>query len=257
MKSLRMLLSASALALATHAGATPVVFSFDTVVRSGNHSNGLGATGGSSAIATYMNGVLSSSGIAATVAVSGALATATYDGEDHVSGNTLGPDAFIINDNFGIYGSASDSFTLAFNNFTITSISFDWEIFPNAQCPWNSTCRQQGQANSNWPDMSLHVDGASVWAVKAPVPGNGVDPQGLGTASLNLAAAGYTLTFVDWPAEVGIDNLVINGCVGHATNCDGGGRAGGTVPEPSTCALLALAFAAGGWTLRRRAVVRI
>ena len=51
---------------------------------------------------------------------------------------------------------------------------------------------------------------------------SGKDPQNIGTAifALNLAAGSHTLQFVDWPPEIGIDNLTI------CTNCVAQSRPG-------------------------------
>lgn len=62
-------------------------------------------------------------------------------------------------------------------------------------------------------------------------------PQNMGTLS-NINVNGATgLRFQDWPAEIGIDNLVI---AGHA------------VPEPATLPLLAGGLLALGWLARSR-----
>src|SRR5690242_5026452 len=80
---------AAAAAFSTHAGL--VTFNFNDVVLSGNYGNGLGAVAGNAPIATSMNGALSAAGFgAASVSVSGGLATKTYNGEGHVIGQSLG-----------------------------------------------------------------------------------------------------------------------------------------------------------------------
>jgi hypothetical protein len=258
---------AAALSLAVAAPATsaPLVFDFNSVgLGSFNYSNTLGYVGSSSSIADYMNGVLGANGYASsTVSVSGALATKTYNGEGHVLGPSLGVsdaglshltwnDTFIINNNFAIGASATDRFTLSFANFKVYSVSFDWQIFPDATCPAGSSCAALGAVagNVSWPDIALLVDGIAtpVWYQRASIPAPGQDPQGLGmsgTLSLNGA---QTLTFRDWPAEIGIDNLRITGCVASSPNCL-------TVPEPSTLPLAALgllAMVAYGWRQQRR-----
>jgi hypothetical protein len=253
------------LAVAAPATSAPLVFNFDSVVLgSTNYSNGLGNVGSSTSIATYMNGVLGANGYASsTVSVSGALATKTYNGEGHVLGSSLGVsdgglshltwnDTFIINNNFAIGASATDRFTLSFSNFKVYSVSFDWQIFPDATCPAGTSCAALGAVASNvsWPDIALLVDNIAtpVWLQRASIPAPGKDPQGLGmsgTLSLNGA---QTLTFRDWPAEIGIDNLRITGCVASSPNCL-------AVPEPSTLPLAALGLlgmVAYRWRQRRR-----
>lgn len=243
-----------------------VTFDFNSVAlgvsNPNNPSNGLGITVGSStAIANFMNTKLPSG---STVAVSGALATAKYNGEGHVVGDTLGtsdggvhhngsPDIFIINNNFAIGASASDQFSMMFTNYTITALSFDWEIFPDNTCSKSTNCGKYGQtSNSNWPDIELFVNNESTarWGMLATfVPGQ--DPQGMGTASVDLSSVsgGVTkLRFVDWPAEIGIDNLQVTGCVG--TNGCAVIRLN-NVPEPSTLPLAALALAALTYGARR------
>jgi hypothetical protein len=256
------------LGASTQVLAIPVTFTFDDVAISGTHGNGLGKTGGDSAIAASMNSVLQSVGFgSSSVSVSGALATATYNGENHVNGETLGtsnggthhandpahPDTFVINDDFGLYGSSADRFSFTFTNFDIYSISFDWEIFPDASCPAGSVCASHPLTNSNYPDIELLADGVSVWSIRASTPVSGdLDPQALGTKpTFNLNGA-TTLTFVDWPAEIGIDNLVVDGCAVDSPNCDPP-----KVPEPGVLYLLgACVLAAWGAAWRNRVGAR-
>jgi len=90
------------------------------------------------------------------------------------------------------------------------------------------------------------VNNNTAWtwqALATVVPGR--DPQGLGTIVTAFDFTGVVggvnkLTFVDWPAEIGIDNLTITGCAGR-----GGCRLVpfNNVPEPSTLPLVALALA--------------
>ena len=222
-------------AVSATAAATSFSFSFNTLAS--------GAT--SAQIATYMSGIFGSS-----VNVSGAIGSKTYNGDGHVFGPTLGTsdgaiapsdgshnhagyDTFIINN-----GPGSNAFTLNFGAaYTITSIAFDWEIFPDASC--SPTCSPTG---GNWPDIELMLDGSatSIWSALGIAVGSPAkDPQNIGVASLSFAGA-HSLTFMDWPAEIGIDNLVITGhCASTAPGC-----AQGDVPEPSSLPLAGLALAA-------------
>jgi len=252
-------LAALVVAASASSMAAPVVFNFNSVTlgvsNPNNSSNGLGTSVGSTtAIGNYMSGILGS-----TVTVGGALATATYNGEGHVVGETLGtsdagvhhgttttPDVFIINNNFAIGASASDQFSMTFADYPITSLSFDWEIFPDNTCSKSTSCGNgYHPTNSNWPDIELYVNNNSAWtwhALATYVANQ--DPQGMGTATVDLSgiSGGVTkLTFVDWPAEIGIDNLTITGCAGLA-GCRV--RPFNNVPEPSTLPLVALALAA-------------
>jgi hypothetical protein len=256
--------AAAALAISAPTASAALVFDFDSVVLGTMvYPHGLDNVGSSNSIASYMNGVLATGGYASsTVTVSGALATKTYDGEGHVLGTSLGisdggvshaswNDTFIINNNFGIDASATDRFTLSFSNFKVYSVSFDWQIFPDATCPAGSSCAALGPGGHvSWPDIALLVDGIAtpIWSHLASIPAPGTDPQGLGvTATLSLDGA-QTLTFRDWPAEIGIDNLRIAGCEASSPNCL-------TVPEPSTLPLATLgllSILAYSWREQRR-----
>ena len=137
-------------------------------------------------------------------------------------------DTFIINDNFGVYGGASNSFTLNFTNFTIVSLSFDWEIFPDPTCAQGSYCA--GHPNSpNWPDIELMVDGnaASIWSMLATTPVGGRDPQALGLSG--------PINF-------------LNGVQPHCTPLQ--------TPEPATLPLVALALGAAALGAGRARVGR-
>jgi hypothetical protein len=260
MKTTRNLIAALALAVSAQAGAA-VTFTFNSTVLTGNQGNGLGATGGNSAIATSMNAALTAAGYSgATASVSGALATGTYSGEGHVVGGTLGTDTFVINNSFGIGASATDSFTLSFAGLLITSISFDYEIFPNADCQAGTSCATHN-TNSNFPDITVTArNGANpsstVFHQLANLGSSTLDPQRLGTSGsislASLANGGATsLTFIDWPATIGIDNLYITtGCPVGNPQCGGGGG-GGNLPEPGSLALLGLGCGALAWVMRR------
>jgi hypothetical protein len=246
----KLALAALALATSASAMAAPVVFNFNSVTlgvsNPNDKSNGLGSLVGSSeAIGSYMTSILGPK-----VTVSGALATASYNGEGHVVGPTLGtsdglppgtpttPDIFIINNNFAIGAGASDRFSMTFENYSITSLAFDWEIFPDYTCSKTTNCGKYGQTwNSNWPDIELFVnnDSTATWSALA-----------LGTIATAFDFTGVAggvnkLTFVDWPAEIGIDNLTITGKCLPGTPCRT--IPFNNVPEPSTLPLVALALA--------------
>ena len=250
--------------LTSTAAAAPLVFDFNSVVLGSTvYGNGLGKLGNSTAIGNYMNGVLTAGGYAtSSVSVSGAIATKTYYGEGHVVGEALGTsdggvhhvgkDIFIINNNFGIGAPSTDRFTLTFTNFKVYSLSFDWEIFPDAMCPASSSpysCAMRGPVagNYNWPDIALLVDGDTepVWSALAAIPGPGKDPQGLGTSPELYLDGATTLVFRDWPAEIGIDNLHIVGCAASSPDCLA------LVPEPSSLPLAVLGLTLGFLGYRR------
>jgi hypothetical protein len=239
----RCLLAGLALAVSASSSATLYTFDFNSLVD--NASN--------SAVQTYMRGIIAGTN------VSGSGASQTYTGDGHVVGNTLGPDTFIRN-------VSSSHFTFDFgSSFHIYSISFDWEIFPDGTCfrgPGDSSatraCAAEGPTNANWPDFDLFVDGSSTAAFSRIAVATGVNPnypQAIGTSgTFNLAGAHF-LDFVDWPATIAIDNLVINGCRDTATAlCVPPGTH--DVPEPSSLPLVALGLALAGfagWRTRRAA----
>jgi hypothetical protein len=174
-------------------------------------------------------------------------------------------DTFIINDNFGVNGGTSNSFTLNFTNFTLSALSFDWEIFPDATCQKGTYCAGH-PGSSSCPDIELYVDGTLVWSMLASTPPNG-DPQAVGLSNLIALArtGGHILTFVDWPAEVGIDNLRIAGCA-SITQQPPRVSANSVapplctppllVPEPSTLPLAALALVTAAFGIGRARVTR-
>ncbi|MGH8798786.1 MAG: PEP-CTERM sorting domain-containing protein [Casimicrobiaceae bacterium] len=262
--------AAAGLFLALAAAAAPVSFDFNAITLSGSQGNGLGATANSASIGTYMGATLGT-----PVTVTGALATKTYNGEGHVNGSTLGTsdnnvahgtpnDTFIINDDFGIYGAAASSFTMTFGGgFFLTSVAFDWEIFPDASCPASTNVNNCGGSdhsatNANWPDIELMVNGVAtpIWSALATIPATSPkDPQAIGTLGAALDLTGYghaitSLTFVDWPAEIGIDSLTITG------GCLPGTAANGCIlrqtPEPGSMLLVGIALAALAGAGRRR-----
>ncbi|MGH8714161.1 MAG: PEP-CTERM sorting domain-containing protein [Casimicrobiaceae bacterium] len=262
--------AAVGLFLVLPAGAAPISFDFNAITLSGSQGNGLGATANSTAIGTYMTTTLGT-----PVTVTGALATKTYNGENHVNGATLGTsdhnvthvapnDTFIINDDFGIYGGAASSFTMTFGGgFFLTSVAFDWEIFPDASCPASTNVNDCGGSdhsatNANWPDIELMVNGVAtpIWSALATIPATTPkDPQAIGTlsAALDLTIYGHaitSLTFVDWPAEVGVDSLTLTG------GCLPGAAANDCIlrqtPEPGSMLLVGIALSALAVAGRRR-----
>ena len=233
-------------------------FDFENVLRPFSTTDaalsgfGLGNIGLSSNISLAMTSSLQSVAKTATVTVSGAVATQDYNGEGR-SAKTLGNsdgdvlklkmDTFLTNNNFGaVQKNASaakngpvvdaDRFKLSFENFTVTGVQFDYQIFPDAQCQKNSGCG---------PDMSLLAGANKVWSMTT-TPSSTIDPQALGVTP-NITFDGVnSLTFVDWPSEIGIDNLTVTGCVTEVA-----GKCASTttpvtpaVPEPATIALFGL-----------------
>ena len=238
-----------------------------------------GATTGQ--ITTYMNGLLPSGlNAGASVAVTGAVASQTWTGDDHVVGVCTGTTSvksgskcnavanpitladgdagktFIMND-----GPGSDRITMDFTGLTqgTYTFSFNLEIFPDGTCPVGTTNGSCNPSSANWPDLELGVGATDALAAanivatwQGVIPGTGgtslyspasvatgagtaeTSPQLLGASgnqSFTVGANGkVTLEFIDWPAEIGIDNLDITP--------PGLGR-NSTVPETSSVLLLA------------------
>jgi hypothetical protein len=242
----RCLLAALALAASASSGATIYSFDFNSLVEND----------GNAQVQTYMRTIVPG------VIVAGSDATRTYNGDGFVVGSTLGPDTFIRNLN-------SDHFTMDFgSSFHIYSISFDWEIFPDGTCYRSGPADTSGHAacanagpvasNTNWPDFDLFVNHGSsavfsqlAVATAGAAPGSNY-PQAIGNSgTINLGSGASFLDFVDWPATIAIDNLVINGCRDTADRvCVPPLK----VPEPSPLPLLAAGLAAMMFALRRRSV---
>ena len=153
----------------------------------------------------------------------------------------------------------SSQITLIFSGLTVASASFDYEIFPDGTCPSLSNCG--GSSHTNLPDFEFTTGGGAGTPVAAfgtagirygVVPGSGdgnqthsthstwasaeTAPQYIGVSG-TLALPNVTeLNFVDWPATIGIDDLVITT----------------SVPEPSSVLLFGTAGLALFLSLRRR-----
>lgn len=189
-----------------------------------------------SSVATYMNNVLAGNG-GGSVSVSGAgmnsstqIVTNSYDGEGHViytSGNelTLGT----TDGNGVLHGGANDNFIYTFTGssvimtFTgvsgVTGVSFEYEIFPNADCSDANTC-----GSNNVPDFTLKVNGSTKLHTLATDPAfhshspaetgshYETDPQ-FGPTYVTIpfgfttTNASFTIEFDDWPATIGFDDV--------------------------------------------------
>jgi hypothetical protein len=219
-------------------------------------------------VQTYMNGQL---GVGKSVMVTGAAATNSYNGEGHVTGPctptctsvTLasnGGGTFIANNNgvsFPNGDPQSNDIFMKFSGLTISSVSFNLEIFPDGTCPSLGNCG--GTGNPNMPDFEFYAGNGTQgnnslqhsWSAVAPSgmnchsPSSGsvnceLAPQLLlaGTANLqtfNFASGVTSLDFVDWPSTIGVDNITIT-----------------TVPEPGSCLLFGSGILGIASRLRRK-----
>ena len=263
----KLILAAFALAAAAPVSAALITWNFNPLVQTGETGWSPGVTtdllSGANTNTTALNAYMGSQ-LAGTT-VSGALATRDYlaDGNlipgDHTLGTTDGatsvkttpasvssPDGFLMNNN--VLGSSNAIVITIPAGVGIGTVSFDWEIFADDNCT-SSPCNNN-TSNSNFPTLVFQVDGTTEDTLEALTSAQlasdgfaSADPQGLGTASvvLNIAASASpnTLTFMDWPPEIGIDNLSIQTCASTATQCLGKQ----TVPEPSPLPLTGLALA--------------
>jgi len=218
--------------------------------------NSLASGASASAIATYMDGVMSCSNC---VTVTGAVADQTYNGDGHVTGPGNGSKSLTLGTSNGATASNSNStvnssydtfiantsdssqqiasaITIKFTGVTISNVSFDYEIFPDGTCPQltHSSCGgyavggiypnqpdfEFATGASNTPDTAFGTNGTQYGVAPGTTNGTGVHspnsgsggtelaPQYIGTFSGSLSGASQ-LDFIDWPATIGIDNLVI------------------------------------------------
>jgi hypothetical protein len=207
-----------------------------------------------------------------SVTVTGAVGSNSYNGDGHVTGSgngntsfTLanmdspGNGTFIQNDT----GHSSNDILMSFSGLTVSSVSFDFEIFPDGSCTSLSGNNCGGAGNPNLPDLTLLANGSQLEAWDALAPGSSgnshgvfaspylhspasghssdeLAPQLLGSSGVVTLPANTTvLDFQDWPATIAINNVVIN-------------FSPGAVPEPATASLLGSGLLALCLLRRRR-----
>jgi len=238
--------------------------------------NALSSGATSSAIQTYMDGVL---GCKNCVTVTGAVADQKYNGDGHVTGpgktkastsltlgtsdaatasnwnSTLnsGYDTFIANTNDQSQ-QISNEISLVFQGLKISSVSFDYEVFPDGTCSKLDKRDCGGNPNNqgiypNQPDLEFWAGGKNVFTTYGVTPGttngnathspnskSGTEyaPQYIGHWSGSISNVNE-LDFIDWPATIGIDNLQLT-----------------TASEPGIVPLLGLTLLGVGGAFRRR-----
>jgi hypothetical protein len=251
---------------AATANADTFTASFDSL------ASGTSATGGIGPSGSIQNYLLSLLPAGKTVSVSsGAVTDQDYNGDDHVVGPcspancgpgatvssvTLGPDTFVRN------LSSATFFSFSFTGLLIDSVSFDYEIFPDGTCTELKSSKCGGSATGgiypNQPDFTFSTNLGQIfhfYGLTPTLPGythspdsgrNGDEktPQLIGSGTWNTNGAS-TLTFTDWPATIGIDNLVVNYYV------PGVPQEVLSTPEPGTVLLLGTVIA-GLFGFRRR-----
>jgi hypothetical protein len=232
-------------------GATISAYGASVTFDFNNLSNG----DGNATIQSKMN-LLLGAGQSVTVG-SGAVADNSYTGDGHVVGpkvggvyvpltlaNTNGAvssalpatpngslDTFLRN--VGGESSPNDRITMIFSGLTISSVSFDYEIFPDGSCPvagcstypdftfgttdptthvftsiFTKSAVDVSTTNTTYTNSPCGSAGASL--TNPCVPGTETAPQYLGTSGVISVGGATELDFIDWPATIGIDNLVIN-----------------------------------------------
>jgi hypothetical protein len=233
-----------------HALPTSLTFDFNSLSDGANNTS----------VQTYMRNALAAAG-AGTVNVSGTVASNDYTGDNHVVGPVSGHTVTSLTlgtsdgatphlptrDTFITNISGTTTFTMTFSQ-TIYSVGFDYEIFPDGTCPnGNNNC------GSNWPDFKFNVGATQIFDTLGVMPSSSQHspdsgwnktenaPQYLGVSgTMNFANGVTQLSFIDWPATIGIDNLV----VGFAPPTP--------APEPATLGLFAFGVAGLGFIRRRR-----
>lgn len=164
----------------------------------------------------------------------------------------------------------SQEISISFTGMSIASASFDYEIFPDGTCaslgwghcggPSNNGSTSLAN-NPNTPDFEFTtgaaVGGTNIFTTYGVAPSasgtNGTStlngsttihsPQYVGMSGLMTLGGVSELNFIDWPATIGVDNLVLT------TTTSGGS---GSVPEPTSVLLLATACAGVVVAMRRR-----
>ena len=227
--------------------------------------NSLASGAGPSSIQTYMNAQLALVTPALTVSSpTGAITDKGYNGDGHVVGIGANRDSLTLGtsengvyngdfscsasgctgplDTFVRNNSSATQWTFAFmGGMIIDSVRFDYEIFPDA--------------SGNTPDMTFRTNLGEVFHYYGvtPTSPNNDSPLSLTESTKQLIgntgiltgpmiSGANSLTFIDWPVTIGIDNLTID----YHTN----GVA--PVPEPASMMLLLGSGLAAAYARRKK-----
>jgi hypothetical protein len=255
----------------------------------------LASTATNAQIQSYIDGMLPSGDSVVVTGAAGSCNntdTCPYNADGHVVGpsgtsytlaNKDGGTFIGTGGDFNTTPSGANAITMTFSgpDFTgsnaLQSIAFDYEIFPNNSCTALGGNNCGGSSNPNIPDLAVSANATLLATYYGVVPGATgsyntawVDspqgsavtghnpetaPQLIGSADLTIPAGTTELTFADWPAAIGIDNLVLT--TGACTPGTSGCSTDTPVPEPGSMPLLGAYLALGGLAFGRRSVKQI
>jgi hypothetical protein len=221
-------------AVSAHAGS--LYFSFDSLAPSAGDN--------STNVANYMDGII---GCGTCVTVVGAVTNQTYNGDGHVvgpgtgstsltlgntNGATVSNSGSVLNGSFDTFLSNTTNIAGINHNgvsqisqgFTMTFaapyalngyISFDYEIFPDASGTAGNppdlkfTTFLGGVAQPTVTLLGVVPGTAPIGSTKSPISGSETSPQMIGHYSTGYLTNVTELSFMDWPATIGIDNLAV------------------------------------------------
>src|SRR5271166_4252835 len=210
-------------------------------------------------VQTYLDGLLPSGD---SVVVTGAAGSCNTGG----NGCPYQADGHIVG------GANQITMTFSGPDFTgsnaLSGIAFNYEIFPDASCTALNAANCGGTGNPNRPDLDVLAGTTSIAQYFGNTPSspythspdsgafsNELAPQLIGSANLSIPAGNTELTFADWPAGIGIDNLVLT--TGACTPGTSGCSTNTPVPEPGTMPLLGAFLALGGLAIGRRSCEQV
>jgi hypothetical protein len=241
-------------------------------------------------IQSYIDGLLPSGDSVVVTGAAGSCNTSPftcpYSADGHIVGPTSGFNVTsytLTNKDGGSFiGTGGDFVVSGANQITMTfsgpdftgsnalkNIAFDFEIFPDNSCTSLTGNNCGGNGNPDTPDLKVSAGSTLIATYLAGTPtspgyvhspdtgifSNETAPQEIGSASLSIPAGTTELTFADWPAAIGIDNLVLT--TGQCTPGTSGCSTDTPVPEPGTMPLLGAFVALGGLAFGRRSFKQI